>query len=281
MAGFTTVDAVNTAWVAGKGQRIPFCKIFPSTAVSSIPHTSFLGTGTPGAGTTGTKGRANGRVLTSASAGAIQFNNATSGANTYINSIQLNVKTGAQGTYILVDRIADCNVDHSEATGNFTGLTATSRLPSASTSAASGCMIYTEVTTAFSAASNNITYTYTNTNGTASQVTPTIATTASAIVGRSINGNLWQPLATGDCGVRSIESITLSSGSATGAYNVCLVRVIAMISTGAANQPAERDYCVETPMMERIYDDSCLMWLTVAGAASTYILDGNINVVSA
>lgn len=178
-----------------------------------------------------------------------------------------------QGTLILVDRIADCLVAHAEASGNFTGtgIDATSRLP-AQAAGAEGAQIFVYVTSALSGASNTITYGYTNQAGTGSRTTGNLVTVASAVANRSVNAGLFVPLQAGDTGVRSIESMTLASGSATGTICVCLVRPLLYIPIPIAGIEVTRDMVTETCGVPRIYDDSCLDWILIpsgAAAAST------------
>jgi hypothetical protein len=279
MAGFSTVDAVvNALTVNLKGQRLYFHKVAQSATVANIPHSLWDANGIPIAGTYGSTGKAYGRTLTDASVGGVAFTNATAPATMHLLQGEFaTMTTNATGTLILVDRIADCALAHGEATGSITGLSATTRLPSAGATA-EACQIWCEVTSGFSAGSNTITYTYTNQNGTGSKTTPSIVTTASAVARRSINGNLWQPLASGDTGVRSNESVTLSSGSATGTYCLCLVRPLGQIPINATSVASARDFIVEIPSLPRIYDDSCLSLIYVPTAAVTPTVFGTMTI---
>jgi hypothetical protein len=286
MAGFPTVDSVVNAWsVNRKGQKLFFNKVMPSVSVANTPHTLWTATGLPGAGAYGSVGKANGRVCYGAqsgsfTAGAFRYQNATSPATQHLISLGgTSITSSGTGTLILVDRVSDCLLAHAETTGSITGVTATSRLESITTPG-DGCQIWCEVQTGFSAASNTITFTYTNQLGTGSRTTQNMVTVASAIAGRSVNANLWQGLQAGDTGVRSIESLTLVSGTATGQYAVCLVRPLASIPMPAVAQYVERDFVVELPNLEKIFDDSCLQLIYVPTAAVTATLFGEIRIAS-
>lgn len=263
--------------VASNGQDIQFHKLVPTVGVANVPHSLWAGAGIPEAGTYGTTGKANGRVLTDASTGGKPYLNAPSGQMYLTRAGMIPGASTCQGTILLVDRIADCALAHAEATGSITGLTATSRLPAASANA-EGCQIFVYVTGALSAASNTITYTYTNQAGTGSKTTQNVVTVASAVANRSCNANMFVGLATGDTGVRSIESVTLASGSATGTLCVCLVRILARIPIPVAGTLVERDLVAELPGPKALYDDTCLDWIllpTGAAAANTPMI-GNV-----
>lgn len=261
--------------VGSNGQIPRIHKLIPTVGVANTPHSLWAGGGIPSAGGYGSSGKANCRLLTDATAGAVPFNNAASGTMGLVRASMNALAATAQGTIILVDRVSDCLVAHAEATGSFSGgpgkIDATSRLPAAA-AGAEGCQIFVYVTSALSAASNTITYTYTNQAGTGSKTSGNLVTVASAVANRSVNASLFVPLAAGDTGVRSIESMTLSSGTATGTICVCLVRPLLYIPLPIAGVEVTRDMVSETTGVPRIYDDSCLDWILIptgAAAAST------------
>lgn len=276
MPGFSTVDAVVNAWsVNGTGQKLMFSKVMPSVSVANIPHTLWKATGLPAAGSDTSAGGGNARVLTDATTGAMIYNNATSPATQHLMSFGATpVTASATGTLVLVDRIADCNIGMTSGTTTFSpNIDATSRLASGE-----GAMLWLEVTTAFQASTNTLTFTYTNQAGTGSRTTA-ISTTASVIVGRTVNNNLWQPLAAGDNGVRSIQSVAVTS-SITGALNVCLVKPLAMIPMPTVGVYVERDFVVEIPNLVKLYDDSCLALIYIPTAAVTATMFGEVRVAS-
>ena len=276
----STVDGFAGAF-ASNGQDLQVHKLVPTVGVANTPHSLWAGGGIPAAGTYGSTGKANCRLLTSASTGAYPYANAASGTQYLLRAGMNPLATTAQGTIYLVDRISDCAIAHAEATGSFSGgpgkIDATSRLPAASANA-EACQIWVYVTGALSAASNTINFTYTNQAGTGSRTSANMVTVASAVANRSVNANLFVGLAAGDTGVRSIESMTLVSGSATGTIVVCLVRILARIPIPVADGHVERDMVGETPAVKSLYDDTCFDWILTpsgAAAASTPMI-GNI-----
>ena len=278
-----TISTIATASsaVTNNGQSIPFSKAVPSAGVAHVPHSLWAGAGFPGvAGTYGTTGRANGRVLTDASTGGSLYRNAPSGQMYVMGAGMGPGAATCLGTAYLIDRVADCSIAHAEATGAFTGLTATSRLP-ASGATALGCQIWIYVTVGLSAASNVFTLTYTNHTG-ASKTTPNITTVASAVANRSVNLNMFAQLAVGDTGVRSIDSITAVSGAGTGTICVALVRVLARITVPLLQTVIEKGYISEQPGWRPIYDDTCFDWIiTPVGAAGNgTIMNGSVLLAS-
>jgi hypothetical protein len=271
----STVDGWAAA-VANNGQDIQITKNVPTVGVANIPHSLWAGGGTPVAGTYPVTGKANGRTVTDASTGGRAYVNAPSGTMYLTRVGMIPQAATCQGTILLVDRISDCSILLADTTGAVTGLDATSRLPAAA-AGAEGAQIFIYAQTALGTATT-FNLTYTNQAGTGSQVTPNIVSTASAVINRSLNAGLFVPLATGDTGVRSIETFTAVSGSGTGTLSICLVRVLARIPIPVAGVLVERDLISELPGPKTIYSDSCFDWILVptgAAVAATPML-GNL-----
>ncbi len=285
MPGFATVDAaISVAGLNGKMQRIVFSKAMAAASVIHIPHTLWKGTGTPLAGTDGTVGAANGRATSKTTVGAIDYlNDAATGELSNLASFAAcSATTSGTGTLILCDRLADCNLDISQATSAITGLDATARL-GATTAPGDGGQMWLEVTTVLSAASNVVFFNGTDNLGNAAIQQPGWANTASAAVHRSVNTGLWQPLASGTTGVRDLTNITLQVGAgATGAYNACIVRPLAYIPVPAVSQWVERDFICEIPLMSKIYDNACLFMIWVPSVnAITATIFGELRIIAA
>lgn len=278
MAGFSSVDEVVNAWsVNGKGQRLFFNKVAAAASSAAIPQTLWTATGLPAAGAYGTQGRANGRVLTDATAGAFAYGNAGAGESMHLTSLGAStITTNGTGSFILVDRIADCLLALNDAGGSITGLDATSRL-NATTAPGDGCMLWLEVQSTLGTATT-LSFTYTNQLGAGSHSTGNIVSTASQATSKSINSSLWQPLQAGDSGIRSIESVTLVAGSGSGSYAACLVRPLAMIPIPTAEVYVERDFVVEIPNLPKLFDDSCLslIWVPTASVTATFFGEARI-----
>jgi hypothetical protein len=272
MAGFNTVDEGVQSWsVHRKGQRLTFNKTAAAASSGAIPQTLWTATGLPAAGAYGTQGRANGRVLTDATTGAFAYGNAAGGESMHLFSFgAATITTNGTGSFILVDRISDILLALNDAGGTLTGVDATSRLDS-TTAPGSGALLWLEVQSVLGTATT-LSFGYTNQLGTGSRSTGNIVSTASQAASKSINSNLWQPLQAGDSGIRTLDSVTLVSGSGTGSYAAALVKHIATIPLLSAEVYTERDYVVEIPNLEKIFDDSCLalMWVPAASVTATF-----------
>lgn len=273
MAGFTNLDAViNAVSVNLKMQKLQVSKLLPSTTVVYIPHTFWKASGIPAAGSDPAAGLAGAVKCSLATTGAILYTNPTGPATMHILSVLLYSVT--PGTFYLVDRLAHANVANNQADGDFAPvIDGRDRL-----AAGEGAMIICEVTGALSAGANTFILTYTN-EADVSHVTPTITTVASAIVGRVPYASyLWVPLAAGDKGVRTITHWDLASGTATGNFNIVIVKPLGQITVPGASIAGERDFVIEIPSLPQIKDNSCLMLYFVPQAAASAICVGEVRI---
>lgn len=279
MPGFSTNDAiVNAISVNQLMQRMDFDKTLPSTTVASVPHTFWKATGNPVAGADPTVGAANGRAPSQSTAGAMPYGNATSPATMHVITEGLASKISTLlGSIIICDRLSDIQLTHVQATTALTAFDGTARLAS-TTAPGDGGQLWTEVTSALSAAANVKTFTYTNMLGTGSQVSQNFTTVASAVVGRSANALLWQGMASGDTGIRSVQTQTHSSGAGTGQLNYVLVRPLGYIPMTAGSTWVERDLVVEMPNLPKLFDSSCLFAICVPTAAVIGTIFGELRV---
>jgi hypothetical protein len=139
-----------------------------------------------------------------------------------------------------------------------------------------GVKPYLVVTATTGATAHNIALSYTNTAGTAGRGLPvTVSATASAIAphithsGTAANNyGPFLPLAGGDLGVQSVQSITISAASGSGTAALVLARPILQLPVTTVSILSERDLVNQLPSMPRIMDGACLTWLYFAGAAT-------------
>lgn len=125
------------------------------------------------------------------------------------------------------------------------------------------------------ATAHNISYSYTNQAATAGRVQPvTVAATASAIVPHIVHSGTaannygpFLPLASGDTGIQSFQSIQLSAASGAGTAALVLVKPLARISLSQVGLMVEKDFLNQIPSMPVIKDGACLTWILGAGAA--------------
>lgn len=132
------------------------------------------------------------------------------------------------------------------------------------------------VTATTGATAHNIAMSYTNQAGTAGRTLPvTVSCTASAITphithaGTAANNyGPFLPLASGDTGIRSVQTVTISAASGAGTAALAFYRPLMTIPLVAATIPSERDFLNQIPSLPQIRDGACLTWLYFAGAAT-------------
>lgn len=135
---------------------------------------------------------------------------------------------------------------------------------------------YLVTTTTAGATAHNVALSYTNQAGTAGWTLPvTVACTASAITphithsGTAAN-NYWPflPLASGDSGIRSVQTITMSAASGAWTAALVLCKPLIDIPLTTASVAVERDLLNQLPSLPKIEDWACLTWLYFAWAAT-------------
>ena len=140
-----------------------------------------------------------------------------------------------------------------------------------------GVQAFLTPSTVMGAATPNITLNYTNSAGTAGKATPAtlpIGNTAAAVTSIVYSGTgtgkygPFIPLAAGDAGIRSVQSINLSASYVSGVLNLVLCKPIMTLPITTLGVTAERDLVNQFASMPRIYDGACLNWLKLAGAAT-------------
>lgn len=139
-----------------------------------------------------------------------------------------------------------------------------------------GVRAYLVVTATSGATAHNVAMSYTDQDNNAGATLPvTVSCTASAITphithsGTSANNyGPFLPLASGDFGIRSVQSVTISAASGAGTAALVLARPIFTIPLTTAAVASERDFLNQLPSLPRIQDGACLTWLYFAGAAT-------------
>jgi hypothetical protein len=182
------------------------------------------------------------------------------------------VATGVPGTFHLVDMCGyypGINMNTAVAQT----LTGT---PSLRYTNGEGVRAFLTIRTTAGATAHNVNISYTNQAGTAGRTLPvTVSCTPSAIVphithsGSAANnyGHLL-PLANGDFGMRSVQTLTLSAASLAGTAALVLCKPIISIPVTTLGVLSERDCVNQWPSYPVIKDGACLTWIYVAGAAT-------------
>lgn len=139
-----------------------------------------------------------------------------------------------------------------------------------------GVKAYFVVTTASGATAHNIAMSYTDQSGNAGNTMPvTVSCTASAITSHithsgtaASNYGPFLPLAAGDSGIRSVQTVTISAASGSGAGALVLARPLLTLPLTTSGLAVERDLVNQVPSLPQIQDDACLVWLYFAGGTT-------------
>lgn len=131
------------------------------------------------------------------------------------------------------------------------------------------------VVTTTGATAHNLSMTYTNSSGTGSRTLPvTVSCTASAITphithsGTAANNyGPFLPLASGDVGIQSVQSVQLSAASLAGTAALVLYKPLMTIPLTTVSVASERDFVNQIPSLPQVKDGACLTWLLFTGAA--------------
>lgn len=131
------------------------------------------------------------------------------------------------------------------------------------------------ITSSSGATAHNLSMSYTNSASTAGRTLPvTVSCTASAITphithsGTAANNyGPFLPLASGDVGIKSVQSVQLSAASLAGTAALVLYKPLLTIPLTTVSVASERDFLNQIPSMPVIKDGACLTWLLFTGAA--------------
>ena len=284
MAGFSSQDEMISALSdLGQGYRADWQKsTFATTAhTAGLWYSLFRGGGNPGADTIlGTGTNLAFRALTDATAGAtgIPHGGNVGGANPYKVLLNAAAQTAAATTapcvLMLVDLLGFYPITSVTTTGAQT-LNNSVTLPRYTNGA--GVQAFLTPSTVMGAATPTLSIGYTNSAGTAGKATPatlpignTAAAVTSIVYSGTGNGKFgpFMPLAAGDAGIRSVQSVTLSASYVSGVLNLVLCKPLMTLPITTLGVTAERDLVNQFASMPKIHDGACLAWVMLAGAAT-------------
>jgi hypothetical protein len=182
------------------------------------------------------------------------------------------VATGVPGQLMLVDMCGYYpGINMNVATAQT--LTGT---PSLRYTNGEGVRAYLVVTATTGATAHNVALSYTDQAGNTGNTLPvTVACTASAITphithsGTAANNyGPFLPLASGDTGIRSVQTVTISAASGSGTAALVLCKPLLTIPLTTVSVASERDFLNQIPSLPQVQDSACLVWLYFAGAAT-------------
>lgn len=263
----TTMDGLVSALGTSKDQQLLFTSM-PNVAGGWVwlnygATTSFGTLAIPGAasagGTTYTQGALAGYPKWSAG-----------GLSTYIG--RLGATFATVGTMHIYDTLWACSGFNgtlltAQAVTGFTGLPARN-------STGVGAEIWRYCTTALGATASNITVQYTNSVGTAGRVTVSTAMIASMPAYRMFQ----VPLQSGDVGVQSIQSVTLSASTGTaGSFGVIIMDRLCAVSASLVNVNNSSDFAALG--MPKIDDTAVISFINQGTTTATGIIMGQMSII--
>lgn len=196
--------------------------------------------------------------------------NSTAPALSYLAQTKATFTT--PGTIHLYDRVWSCsamvgNVATAQTVVSFPTLTR----PDAN---GEGLEIWIECYTATGSTASNVTVQYTNSAGVSGRNTVSTA----HITSMPANRMYQVPLQSGDTGVRSIQSLTLSVSTGTaGSIGVTLMRRLSSISSPVPNVGQTMDF---TQLgLPQIYDNSAISFINQGTTITSGIIMGAFNVI--
>lgn len=288
MAGFSSQDNfINNLSALGNAWRTDWNKNTFGVSAHTAGTWYFLnqGAGNPGAGTvlgTGTNLAFQQTLDTTATAAGIQHGGNVGGFKTIVNASAFSAAaTTMPAVFMLVDMLGFYPITTVTTTGA-QALNNTVTLPTRDrTGTANGVGVQALVvpSAVMGAATPTITLNYTNAAGTAGRATPSspalpTGNSAAPVTQVVYSGTgagkygPFLPLAAGDTGIRSVQSISLSASYVSGVLNLILCRPLLTLPMTTIGVACERDLLNQVPSLPRVYDGACLQWMMYAGAAT-------------
>lgn len=274
MAGFTSLsDLINELTVNSKFLDAPFHKTGLAAEAAGVWHSLWRVGGYPAAGGDGAAGSgtpgAGGTALTLADGTIAAWANQSPDQK---HLLTFGASSTVACTFMLYDRLV--SVSGVSTVGTGTKNVGSAALPRYSGTAAAGVQVWLEVTTATTTTAPIVSMnSYTDQDGNTAAAGGTITFPATATNLDALVGPM--PLAAGDTGVRSVETLNVATASAAGAVNVVLLRPLAFLPVEAFRY-AERDFVSMLPLMPRLYDGHTLGLAYLATATTALVATGDI-----
>lgn len=262
----TTLDGV----IAGCQFPQFFFKQLSGTLTPGTPYTYFFTGGIPGPAVTPSPG-ISGAALTTYN-GQIPFTNPVSGTSYLARFVALS--SNQPGQLMLVDRLwHNSGVSLTSTASQTVNSVAFPARDENGTTNGAGVLIGFEIRATTGAGTPTITVTYTNSDNVGSKTgTNIIATTASSIAGS------FYPigLASGDKGVRSIQSIQLSATWTSGFAGLVAYRILSVLQCGAPGISSAVD--VITGGMPQMFNNTVPYLIFVPSVNTSTAVNGSITV---
>jgi hypothetical protein len=258
-----TLDGI----VAAPRQTKSFFKFGQTAKAGGTFQSTWKAAGLPSTGVTPTTTP---EVCDNTTVGALFYTPSTSGLTTYLTKLSMTAQTA--GCPILYDRL----VHSGGLNGTLTTDQAVNTPALTRYTDGVGVEIFLEVYTATGATASNVTVTYTNSDGVSGRVSASTAMQVTPVIGQMIA----IPLAAGDKGVKSVQSVKLSASTGTaGNFGVTLVKRIVSVPCPLANNGQTLDpFALGLPEIQEASTSSgaCLAIMVNASTTSTGTLFGEM-----
>ncbi len=276
-------DFINKTSTLGQFKRVDWNKNMLPTSAAVAWEWSFLAkwAGNPDSGSiynTGTNLAFQATSGSTVGAGGIQHGGNVSPATKHV--INASAYTAAPTTapciLMLVDLLGFYRVSTVTTTTAQT-LNNSVTLPRYTDGAGVQAFMWNTNTTAMGAATPNLSIGYTNSAGTAGRATPavlpvgkTACPNGQILYSGTGAGKYWpfMPLQSGDAGIRSIQSVTISTSYVSGEFSIGLCKPILTLPITTLGVASERDLMNQVPSMPQIVDWANLVWMIYHGAAT-------------
>lgn len=273
-AGVEVIESSQSQNGVLNSSSFNYLKVGATSEAAGLIHFLGLSSGFPGAWAIGTPG-INGRATdgtNSADLGCLPVKNPVSGVN-YLTNFS---STATTASFQLLLDLMWVNTGLVVTTTTAQSITPVS-LPARSldgTSNGEDVMAGILVTTATTNASavTNTTMSYTNSDGTSGKTATISSFPATAVAGTLIPFQL----ASGDKGVRSVQSVTLGTSYAAGAISLVLFRVIAGVPVLIANAGGKIE--ANNGFNIKLFNGSCLLPAYYATATTATTAFGSVTV---
>jgi hypothetical protein len=256
--------------------------LLTGSGVAAGTYITALGTGT-GANNTGTYTVNISQTVTSQTiTGTAYANGIPHGGNVdpdvkhILNaSVYTGSTTGAPSVWMLVDLLACWTIFPATTTGAQT-LTGAAAWPRYADGKGVQAFLVQQIVAGAGAPTVQLNYTNPgDTSGRTTPAAPALPTCLTASTQASIpysgtgagRFNPFFPLAAGDTGIKSIQTINFSATMTSGCPVLVVCKPLLTLPITTVGVAGERDLVNQIPSMPRIYDGACLAWLAMHGAA--------------
>jgi hypothetical protein len=202
------------------------------------------------------------RIPTNATVGAHPLANPGGGRQLWLTAVE--AAFNFPGVLLGYDRLLDdSGLSATVTTAQTVGGTLTRSTGGA------GNQIAIEIFALIGTTATTVTASYTNQDGTAGRTT--LATAIGGTGAREAQRLIFLPLADGDTGVRSVESITLAASTGTaGDIGVLIIKPLATLGLNAAGAGTQ-DYISGIPRLPEIDSGACIAWAILPATVNALV----------